>query len=125
MEQRHASSAPLARRRLSDVGRRHGPSPTVALWLVLVLGLGAMSTVLVAEPAHGSAVLAAGLTSDSPTPTPTRIPASTLAPTPVNVYQGTGVGMFSPTVAADPFRVYVPDEASGTVIVINPRTFRI
>ena len=33
--------------------------------------------------------------------------------------------MFSPTVASDPFRVYVPDEASGTVVVIDPRTFRI
>jgi len=114
LEQRHASSASLAR-----------PSPTVPRWAVLVIGLGAIGALLVAEPAHGSA----GLASDSPTPTPTssRMPASTPtpAPTPINVYRGTGVGMFSPTVASDPFRVYVPDEASGTVIVIDPRTFRI
>ena len=41
------------------------------------------------------------------------------------MYAATGVGMFSPVVAADPFRVYVPDEASGTVSVIDPSTFRI
>jgi YVTN family beta-propeller protein len=33
--------------------------------------------------------------------------------------------MFSPAVAAFPPRVYVPDEATGTVVVINPRTFKI
>jgi len=33
--------------------------------------------------------------------------------------------MFSPAVASIPPRVYVPDEASGTVVVIDPRTFKI
>jgi YVTN family beta-propeller protein len=33
--------------------------------------------------------------------------------------------MFSPTVAAFPPRVYVPDEANGTVVVIDPATYRI
>jgi DNA-binding beta-propeller fold protein YncE len=33
--------------------------------------------------------------------------------------------MFSPTVAGFPERVYVPDEATGTVVVIDPRTFKI
>jgi YVTN family beta-propeller protein len=33
--------------------------------------------------------------------------------------------MFSPVVATFPPRVYVPDEANGTVTVIDPRTFRI
>ena len=42
-----------------------------------------------------------------------------------NLYGDAGVGMFSPTVAAFPPRVYVPDEANGTVIVIDPRTFKI
>ncbi len=128
LAQTPARSARLSRHPVVDVGhQRRGLPPTAALWVVLVLGLGAIGALLAAEPAHGSAVLAAGLASDSPTPTPTPtpIPTPTPAPTPINVYRWTGVGMFSPTVAADPFRVYVPDEASGTVIVINPRTFKI
>lgn len=51
---------------------------------------------------------------------PTSRSAATL-----NVYATTGRGMVSPAVAADPARVYVPDEASGTVSVIDPRTFRV
>src|SRR2546427_8369822 len=108
-----ARSARLSRHPVVDVGhRRRGLPPTAALWVVLVLGLGAIGALLAAEPAHGSAVLAAGLASDSPTPTPTPtptatpIPTPTPAPTPINVYRWTGVGMFSPTVASDPFRVY-------------------
>ncbi len=63
-------------------------------------------------------------------PTPTGAPAS---PSPTNdpvtgatnVYAGTGVGMFAPAVASIPPRVYVPDEATGTVVVIDPRTYKI
>jgi YVTN family beta-propeller protein len=33
--------------------------------------------------------------------------------------------MFSPLVAGDPERVYVPDEATGTLFVIDPRRYRI
>jgi YVTN family beta-propeller protein len=58
----------------------------------------------------------------------TASPSPTTAPTPAalaNVYAATGIGMFSPVVARDPARVYVPDETSGTVSVIDPRTFRI
>jgi YVTN family beta-propeller protein len=51
-------------------------------------------------------------------------PSSPPTPT-ANVYAHAGVGMFSPLVAAIPPRVYVPDEASGTVTVIDPRTFKI
>ncbi len=59
-----------------------------------------------------------------PSPTPGRQAA---APTGAarNLYAGAGAGMFSPTVAAFPPRVYVPDEATGTVVVIDPATYRI
>ena len=70
------------------------------------------------------------VTLPSPFPTQTGSPAS---PRPMtdpltavtNVYAGAGAGMFSPAVAAFPPRVYVPDELSGTVVVIDPSTFKI
>lgn len=51
--------------------------------------------------------------------------SSSLGGRATNVYADTGVGMFSPAVAGVPTRVYVPDEASGTVIEIDPATFKI
>jgi len=45
--------------------------------------------------------------------------------TPINLYAGAGAGMFSSTVASFPPRVYVPDEANGTVVVIDPTTYKI
>ena len=72
----------------------------------------------------------ASATLPSPSPTQTGSPASPGPMTePVtavtNVYAGAGAGMFSPAVAAFPPRVYVPDELSGTVVVIDPSTFKI
>lgn len=82
----------------------------------------------VASPA-GSSIAAAPATIPSPTPvTPRPSQSSSPAPTPVptnNLYAGAGVGMFSPTVAAFPPRVYVPDEQHGTVVVIDPHTYKI
>jgi YVTN family beta-propeller protein len=43
----------------------------------------------------------------------------------VDVYAGTTAGKLSPTVAADPPRVYVPNSVSNTVDVIDPATFRV
>jgi YVTN family beta-propeller protein len=118
-----------SRHRVSDkASRDQGVSRVISLGLgaIVVLGLGAFSVALVGAPPDGPAGLggsvapgsaSASLSPPIPTPTPT--------PTATNVYQWTGVGMFSPTVAADPPRVYVPDEATGTVIVIDPRTFKI
>ena len=42
-----------------------------------------------------------------------------------NLYAGAGLGAFSSAVASFPARVYVPDEASGTVVVIDPKTYKI
>jgi YVTN family beta-propeller protein len=52
-------------------------------------------------------------------------PSGVAVTTARNVYAGAGKGMFSSAVEAFPPRVYVPDEASGTVVVIDPTTYKI
>jgi YVTN family beta-propeller protein len=42
-----------------------------------------------------------------------------------NVYAEDRPGNFSPAVAGDPERVYVPDNNTNSVFVINPNTFRV
>jgi YVTN family beta-propeller protein len=62
------------------------------------------------------------------TTTPTTAPATTITPSPQapeSVYAHDGIGDFSPAVAGVPERVYVPNTRSGTVSVIDPRTFSI
>ena len=78
----------------------------------------------------GSLEAVASAAQPSPSPTLSGAPASPSSTTvPVtaatNIYGGAGAGMFSPAVASFPPRVYVPDEVSGTVVVIDPRTFKI
>jgi YVTN family beta-propeller protein len=72
----------------------------------------------------GSAPAPSSDSSSAPTVTPSPA-AGSPGSGPVNLYAAAGIGMFSPSVSAFPERVYVPDEASGTVVVIDPRTFRI
>lgn len=84
---------------------------------------------------RGAAVDAASVsasstaTSPSPAPTDDRRSPTPLVAGPLlgatNVYAGAGAGMFSPAVAGLPARVYVPDELNGTVVVIDPATFKI
>ena len=70
-------------------------------------------------PHPASGTLADPTRSPSPSPTSGPLTAAT------NVYAGAGLGMFSPTVASFPPRVYVPDEQNGTVVVIDPKTYKI
>ncbi len=42
-----------------------------------------------------------------------------------DVYAATHKGMFSPNVIGVPERVYVPNSKSGTVSIINPKTFQV
>jgi YVTN family beta-propeller protein len=70
------------------------------------------------------------VTTPSPLPAPVTTPkpggpAAAPAGGARNIYAGAGLGMFSSAVAGFPPRVYVPDEATGTVIVIDPATYRI
>ncbi len=56
-------------------------------------------------------------------------PASTASPVPTpppgGIYAATVSGRIDPSLAGIPERVYVPDEISGDVVVIDPATFRI
>ena len=65
------------------------------------------------------------LTAPTPSPARSSAPGPDPVPAATNLYRATGLGQFSPTVAAFPARVYVPDEAHGTVVVIDPATYRI
>jgi YVTN family beta-propeller protein len=84
-------------------------------------GVGDASATIPTDPAGAPLATATDVPSPSPTPTQTPVPSGASR----NVYAGTGVGMFSPAVAGIAPRVYVPDEASGTVTVIDPTTYRI
>ena len=78
----------------------------------------------IAAPSPRTSVSAGLASPSSAAPSPVPTPGQSL-PAPVDVYAGTGVGMFAPAVAGLPPRVYVPDEQTGTVIVIDPLTFKI
>lgn len=72
----------------------------------------------------------AGASSSPSSVAPTTIAPVTQSPSPspsgpVNVYAAPSSGVFSPTVAGMPARVYVPNVASGTVSVIDPKTFKV
>lgn len=51
--------------------------------------------------------------------------ATNTANTATNIYQYTGVGMFSPAVKGFIPRVYVPNGKSNTVSVIDPKTYQV
>ena len=85
------------------------------------------STIAASSVATAQALPTALPTASSPTAPSPIAPSPTPGPTSssTNLYAGAGIGMFSTTVASYPERVYVPDEATGTVVVIDPRTYRI
>lgn len=64
----------------------------------------------------------------SPTDTPTPPPSEDAEPTPEpggGVYAGTVNGIVDPRIADLPHRVYVPNELSNDVAVIDPETFEV
>lgn len=68
--------------------------------------------------------------SATPTPTPTPTPAPTPEPTPTpepvgGVYAGTVSGELDPRVTDMPVRVYVPNEMSNDIAVIDPATLTV
>jgi YVTN family beta-propeller protein len=68
--------------------------------------------------------------SRQPTATPTLSPTPSPSPAPSGpplggIYAATVSGRINPSLAGIPERVYVPDEISGDVVVIDPATFRI
>jgi YVTN family beta-propeller protein len=100
----------------SWAGSRATPAPAPSS-VIGTIPMGSLSA-----PGPSAQVLPTPVATGSPPAPGSRPPTNSSA---VNVYAGTGPGMFSPTVRGIPERVYVPDEASGMVTVIDPRTFRI
>jgi YVTN family beta-propeller protein len=133
----------------STVDRSVAALTSLAVAIGLAFTLVACGQATPTRPAETAAMDAASPTKGAPVPPGSpqvmaSAPASTPTPTPglalpvpdhrsgttateagPNVYAGAGAGMFSPTVASFPPRVYVPDEASGTVVVVDPATYRI
>lgn len=63
-------------------------------------------------------------TSEAASPSPTEVPTPTPEPS-GGVYAGTVPGELAPAVADLPHRVYVPNELSNDIAVIDPKTFEI
>lgn len=53
------------------------------------------------------------------------VPGMPPVPDPTNLYSEIGPNMLLPRVADDLYRVYVPNEVSGTVTVIDPTTYQV
>ena len=65
-------------------------------------------------------------TQTSPAATATSAPETSSADNqPQNVYADAGANMLSPAVRGQRFLVYVPNHGSGTVSVIDPKTYRV
>lgn len=77
-----------------------------------------------ATPGASSGVVPSHAASATPSPTPTIEPTPTATP-PGGVYSGTVGGQLDPRVADLPLRVYVPNELSNDVAVIDPQTFTV
>jgi YVTN family beta-propeller protein len=97
--------------------------------VLLGLLLGACSTTL-PTPSSLPSASSAGTGSLAPSPAPTLAPTASPLPSPSGppaggVYAATVSGQIDPSLAGIPQRVYVPDEVSGDVVVIDPATFKI
>lgn len=86
-----------------------------------VWGTAADGTVATTDPGSNPSTDPAAPGDDVVTGGPTTAPSEAGD----DVYAHTGAGMFSPTVADHLPRVYVPNEVSGTVTVIDPATFEV
>jgi YVTN family beta-propeller protein len=94
-------------------------------WVVLLLGL-----LLSACAAGTPSILASPSLLSTASPTPTLVPTTSPSASPTGpprggVYAATVSGQIDPSLAGIPERVYVPDELSGDVVVIDPATFKI
>ena len=79
---------------------------------------------LVLVSCRGDVDVSAGSDGD-PAPTTSTLPPPPAADPRTDIYAATAAGMFSPTVAGVPTRVYVPNSESNTVDVIDPTTFKV
>ncbi|HEY8921637.1 MAG TPA: cytochrome D1 domain-containing protein [Candidatus Limnocylindria bacterium] len=77
-----------------------------------------------ATPGASSGAVPSDAPNATPLPTPTVEPTPTATP-PGGVYSGTVGGQLDPRVADLPLRVYVPNELSNDVAVIDPQTLTV
>ncbi len=103
----------------ADLAASAPPSPSV------MPSASAVSSVAAAVSPSSAPSAAASAPSPGTSLVPSTPAVAGAASPTTNVYGHDGVGMFSPLVTGDPERVYVPDEATGTLFVIDPRTYRI
>ncbi|TMK83405.1 MAG: YncE family protein, partial [Actinobacteria bacterium] len=119
--------------------RSRGSFVAVLVGLLLVSG-GAIAAAALDPPDHpsvspvSSAASSRSATS-APSPSQTAPPQAPSTPVatgaraatrgPVNVYAAPASGVFSRAVAGIPQRVYVPNVSSGTISVIDPKTYQV
>src|SRR5438552_1622939 len=96
------------------------------LWSVLLLGLVLSACRATAAPSTLTSPSLESTASPTPSLVPTVSPsASPSGPPRGGVYAATVSGLIDPSLAGIPERVYVPNEVSGDVVVIDPATFQI
>jgi len=110
-------------------------APALAIAALVLAGCGSASTGASdgAEPSSTTAGAAASATasaSETASPTPSAEPTESAEPSPSEpavggVYAGTVGGVIDPAIADLPPRVYVPNELSNDVAVIDPQTFEV
>lgn len=77
-----------------------------------------------ATPGSSAAATTTSSATESPAPSPTAEPTAT--PEPIGgVYSGSAGGVVDPSIADLPHRVYVPNETSNDIAVIDPETFEV
>jgi YVTN family beta-propeller protein len=100
----------------------------VLIALVGVIGTACSSTSPTPTPSAdqgaGTASPTASASAAQTSPSPTSQPTATPVP-PGGIYAATVSGELDPRIANLPPRVYVPNENSGDVTVIDPRTFKV
>jgi YVTN family beta-propeller protein len=101
-------------------------SRPISVMLLLGLLLSSCGGSAATPSAPTSSAPASATSTATPTASPTVTPLPTPSgPPPGGIYADTVGGQISPALAGIPERVYVPDEVSGDVVVIDPATFKI
>ncbi len=106
-----------------------GVAYAAGMWALGPSGIGAAS----ASPSQPSAAASgtgptvgpSALTGTNSSAAPTATAGPTPSPTELNVYAAAMSGMIAPSLAGLPPRVYVPNELTGDVVVIDPVSFKI
>lgn len=94
----------------------------------LVMAVALLAACSADGPSATPTASSGGAASSSPSVAPSLAPTAEPTPTPTppgGVYSGTVGGQLDPRVAGLPLRVYVPNELSGDVAVIDPETLTV